>query len=101
KDYAQKAPIDRQILASKLLQQGMDTADDPAARFVLLREARDLAAGAADAATASRAIVSLGKFYTVVPLTMVYPALATAQQNAASPEALIAVSHVALGWVEM
>ena len=100
KDYALKAPIDRQILASKLLQHALDTSDDPAARFVLLREARELAAGAADAATASRAIVSLGKFYTIQPLPMVYPALLTAQQNATSPDALVAISHVALQWVE-
>src|SRR5437773_12297824 len=43
RDYAEHMPPQRVALAQKMIQQANETADDPAARFVLLREARDLA----------------------------------------------------------
>src|SRR5438876_10969457 len=55
KDYAGHTPAQRVALAQKMLQQAGDTTDDPAARFVLLREARDLAASAGDPGTTQRA----------------------------------------------
>src|SRR5947208_2899208 len=55
-DYASHAPAARVALAHRMIQQANDTADDPAARFVLLREARDLASSAGDPGTAQRAI---------------------------------------------
>src|SRR5262249_6318222 len=61
KEYA-KAAKDRAArsqLAVTLLQEGRDTNDDWAGRFVLFREARDLAARAGDAPTALQAIADL------------------------------------------
>jgi hypothetical protein len=54
-DYARKMP------AKKLLQQGLETRDDPASQYVLLREARDLAARAGDVATAYQAIDEMAR----------------------------------------
>src|SRR5579883_614338 len=47
-----KSPTDKAAVAEKLLKQGIDTRDDPAARFVLLRDARELAAQAGAVPTA-------------------------------------------------
>ena len=47
-EYARKNPADQLALAQKMLQQARETADDPKSRFVLLREARELAAQAGD-----------------------------------------------------
>jgi len=55
-DYAKKLPADRISLAKKLLTQGIQTADDPASQFVLLREARDVAGAAGDVDTALKAV---------------------------------------------
>ncbi len=50
-------------LARKLLKQGIETRDDTAARYVLLRDARDMATALGDAATACRAIDLLSREY--------------------------------------
>ena len=47
-DFAKTKPADRSALAAKLLEQAEGTRDDPRARYVLLREARGLAALAGD-----------------------------------------------------
>jgi hypothetical protein len=64
-DYAKRRASDWQELASKLLQQADETMDDPTSRFVLLREARDLAARAGDTDLALRAIGELSKNYVI------------------------------------
>jgi hypothetical protein len=64
-DYAKRRASDWQELATKLLQQAEDTMDDPTSRFVLLREARDLATRAGDLDLALRAIGDLSKDYVV------------------------------------
>lgn len=69
-DYAKKARGDRIALAKKLLQQGIDTLDDPSARYVLLREAKDLAASAGDVATAVSAIEETANFFNVDALRL-------------------------------
>src|SRR5262249_2429278 len=45
-DYAKKRPADRLALSVKLYRQGMENTDNPAERFVMLREASSLAAEA-------------------------------------------------------
>jgi hypothetical protein len=47
-EFAKTKPADRSALAAKLLEQAEGTKDDPGARYVLLREARGLAALAGD-----------------------------------------------------
>src|SRR5687767_38462 len=48
KEYATSDPAARRALAGRMLRQAMDSGNDAAARFVLLREARDIAASAGD-----------------------------------------------------
>src|SRR5436190_670074 len=60
-----KDPSERRAVAQKMVVAAGESADDAAARFVLLREARDVAAGAGDAYVARRAIALMGKSYAV------------------------------------
>ncbi len=69
-DYAKRRRTDVQELATKLLQQGIETKEDPAVRYVLLREARELAVQAADAMTALRAVDEMAKWYAVDALDL-------------------------------
>src|SRR4051812_48455791 len=56
-DYAAATSLPlRTALAQRLLKEAIETRDDTPARYVLLCESRDLAARAADAPTACRAI---------------------------------------------
>src|SRR5262245_22729283 len=54
-EYAKTKPSDRFDLAAKLLEQAADTKDDKAACYVLLREAREVAARAGEATLAMQA----------------------------------------------
>jgi hypothetical protein len=64
-EYAKPAPADRLALAQKLLQQGIATNDDQASKYVLLREARDLAAQGGDADTAMKAIEEMARVFVI------------------------------------
>src|SRR5437868_3206159 len=57
--YARTAPADRLALAKALRKEAEGTSADPAGKFVLLREARDVAAGAGDFAAAMEAVDDL------------------------------------------
>jgi hypothetical protein len=81
-DYAKRKPADLLGLAAKLRQLARDTKDDPAARFVLLREAQNLAAQAADPDTALKAIDELASAYRIDALEMKTTALETAVRSA-------------------
>jgi formylglycine-generating enzyme required for sulfatase activity len=83
-EYAKKASADKLALAAKLLDQAKDTKDDPVARFVLMREARDLAAEAGDAPRALKAVESIGKEYAINTLQMKLAALETVEKMAGS-----------------
>jgi len=92
KEYAKasKDQAARAQLALTLLQEGRDTNDDRAGRFVLFREARDLAARAGDAPTALQAIADLAQDFAVAEaevLRMKILALQIAGTAKAGPEA--------------
>lgn len=87
-EYGKAAPADKLALSKKLLQQGAETQDDPATRFVLFRESRDLAAEAGDAEASLKAIDSMAAGYAIAPLPMKVAALTTAGKMARSPEDL-------------
>jgi hypothetical protein len=84
-DYARKQPAERKTLAQKLITLAAETADDPASRYVMLRDAQDLAVGVADPALALQAIDGLAKWYQVE---------ASAQQLAALEKILAATSSL-------
>src|SRR5439155_22128763 len=60
-----REPAARVKLAAELLQQGRETKDDLALRYVLLREAGNLAAEGGDAALAFSAIEEIGKAFAL------------------------------------
>ncbi len=65
-DYARSRPSDRLNLSRKLFQQGLETNDDPAARYVLFREAINLAAQGGSLTDGLNAIEELASSFTVV-----------------------------------
>lgn len=64
-DYAKSALADKRALADKLSQQAQETKDDPAARFVLLRESRDLYAQSGNLPESLRAVDALTREFEV------------------------------------
>jgi hypothetical protein len=64
-DYAKTKPADRLALAQKLLEQARETRDDPAARYVLFREAIDLAAQGGDLNLALAAVGDQSRCFVV------------------------------------
>src|SRR6185503_2335091 len=96
-EYAKRAPADQAAFARKLLQQGQQTTDDPAAKFVLLREARDLAAQGGDLPTVLAAVDELARAFVVDAIELSTAAMATAGKSAKTPEALEALAAGYLG----
>jgi WD40 repeat protein len=96
---AAKDATARARLASTFLSEGRDTDDDVAGRYVLFRQARDLAAKAGDALIAFQAIEDLAKDFKVAAddaFKMKIDALTTASQAVASPESYQTVVDSAL-----
>jgi len=87
-DFANATTLQlRTTLAQRLLKEALDTRDDTPARYVLLCESRDLAARAADAPTACRAIDTLAKMYGVPSGEMTLAARSAAARVALTPQA--------------
>jgi outer membrane protein assembly factor BamB len=80
-------PAARVKLAAELLQQGRETKEDLALRYVLLREARNLAAEGGDAALAFGAIEEIDKTFSTDMLASKAVALAMAVEGATTKEA--------------
>jgi hypothetical protein len=85
-EYAKSDATARIGLAVKLHQLGLDTKDDVAARFMLFREARDLAARAGDVTLALRAVDAIAKEYEIDSVAMKKLALSTAESAVRTPE---------------
>jgi hypothetical protein len=86
----------RATLAQRLLKEAAETTDDSPVRYVLLCEARDLAAKAADAPTACRAVDLLAQFFGVAPGEMTLAALSTAARVALTPQNQESLAQCAL-----
>ncbi|HEV3418186.1 MAG TPA: hypothetical protein VG056_15280, partial [Pirellulales bacterium] len=69
------SPLKKVELAKKLIEQA-ESADDPARRYVMWREARDLAADAGQPATMIQAVDHLGEKFRIDPLDMKADAMA-------------------------
>lgn len=88
-DYqAGATTLRRKAAARDLLEQGINTRDDAAARYVLLTDAAEMAAGVGDASTASRAVDQLGMTFQIDPLAMKAMALSDAGKAAFTKEAI-------------
>lgn len=99
-EYAKRAPADRLALARKMLAQASETRDDPKARFVLLREARELALQAGDVSTALQAVDELSRTFKVDSGGMRMSILALAVKNAKTPEELKVVVTLSIRMID-
>jgi hypothetical protein len=90
-DFARaKTPNQRVALARALLKYGVETKDDPVARFVLLKEALDQATDVAAFATAMTAVDEIARWYEIKPLEMKAEVLTNASKlPQASAELLV------------
>jgi hypothetical protein len=64
-EYAYANPADRRAFARKLQQQSQDPKSDIATKFVLLREARDVAASAGDVQLALRIVEDMDRSFVI------------------------------------
>jgi predicted Ser/Thr protein kinase len=95
-DYGRTAPSDKSLLAKKLLKLAVETKDDPTGKFVLLREARDLAAAGGDEPTVTQAIDELVREYQVDARAMRESTLLVIGQAARTPEEMRSFVQLAL-----
>jgi hypothetical protein len=96
KQYADTSPAGRRALASALLETVRTTKDDPASRYVLLREAADVAVSAADAPSALVASIALGLSYNLDPLLLESEALTRLSPKITQPQDAIFMATNAL-----
>ena len=103
-EYSKKSPADRIALAKKLLGQGLETKDDLTSRYVVLREARDLAAEAGALDVAFQAIEEMAKSHAIDSAAAKESVLSAASKVLKSPEELRTVARtyldVAGSWIE-
>src|SRR5574341_830251 len=93
-EYAAKSAADQQKLARKLLEQAGETGDDLALRFVLYREACDLATRAGDLDTLLRSIDDVHGGFHVVGLALKGPYLLKMEPLLTKPEELQRLAEV-------
>lgn len=85
-EYAKKTAADRQALAVALLDQVSRTADDPAGRWVLYREAQDAAIQAGDPKTALAAVDGAARVFDIDAMALKSAALAAIGKSAKTPD---------------
>jgi hypothetical protein len=100
KELASKDLEERRAFSGKLMAAAMESGDDSAARFVLLKEARDLASSAGDAFAARKAVITLGKFYAIDQTRMLLGTMNLTQAATTNSEALAAAVQVCLNVTE-
>ncbi len=95
-DYKSTDPTDRRAFAKKLLDAGNREDLDAPSRFVVLREAIDLAAQAEDLGTSFAAADRLAGRFEVEPFGLKADALATARKAARRTDVLARIAATAL-----
>jgi WD40 repeat protein len=99
-EYSRGSPAEWRALAARLLQEGITMNAKPTARFVLFREARDLAARACDLTLALRAAQELANNFTVDAIETKTAALELACGSASTPIDRLRIAELALTVVE-
>jgi outer membrane biosynthesis protein TonB len=97
--YGKGKPEENLLLAARLLQPGRENRADPAAWFVLLREARDAAVRAGRPRLAVEAVDEIDRWFLIDAFAMKLQALAAIGESA-DPAASRAVMKTALDQVE-
>ena len=96
KDYALRQPAERASLAAKLLDEAARTEDDPAALYVLLREARDIAASVPEVSLLSQALRKMEARFQIEAPTVALTSLVAANHAALTPRSSAAVAHACM-----
>ena len=97
---AAKTSTQKQAFAKALMQTGVETKKDAAARFVLFKIARDIAAQVADDETAFQAIDAMGQSFQIEALEMKSTVLAKLASMPRPPEEHAPVAEKALALLE-
>jgi hypothetical protein len=92
-EYAKKSPADRDALVRILLSQATRAADDPAAQFILFREAQDIAAQNGSLELAFEAVDGSAAVFDVDGTAMKNAVLTLAAKTAKTPEDLVKVAE--------
>jgi hypothetical protein len=95
-NYAAAPAGTRAATATKMLDQASATANDPAARYMLLKDSVGLAAAAGDVTTAMRGVTSLSKLYDVDGPEMRWVVVRSCAVAATTPQAAAAVVNEGL-----
>lgn len=95
-DYGAGDNATRRALAARLLAQAASSGEEPAVRFVLLREARDIAARAGDPETSFRAITQLTAHHALDPVPMAASAMTAVYHATGNPDALDAAARICM-----
>jgi WD40 repeat protein len=95
-EYARIRPVDRLTLAAELLQKAEETDDDIVGRFVLFREARDLAASAGDVVAALTVVDRMADQYAVAKVELKVRAVEASLEGARTPTEFRTVAEAAL-----
>ena len=95
-DYARKLPAERRALAVKLLGLTDDAADDPATRFVMYRDARDIAIEVSDPSLAMQGLDGIIRNYVVDADALRLAAFEKIKDTAGNNTALKAIVDMAI-----
>jgi hypothetical protein len=99
-DYKKTKHSELTAFAERLLEQAGNVKDDPVARYVLLREAREVAARAADADLAYKAIEELANYFALDARKMKIAVLDRAVREAHTPERSLVLAETAKSLME-
>jgi len=99
-EFAAHSANDRRAFARKLLKQGLETQDQPAARYVLLRQAADIASSAGDAPTAMHAIDALAGSFSIDAIGAKADALQTSSRSATSSQAFESITRCGFSTID-
>jgi len=94
-EYARKGPSDKLALAQKMLEQARQSQESPASRYILFREAQDIASQAGDHAVAFQVIQEMAKVFAVDPLALKTAALGNAVKNSRTTASLKPMAEAA------
>jgi hypothetical protein len=98
--YAKKSTVDRLTLARTLLDHAARSTDDPLARWVFFREARDVAVAAGDLPTAIEAVDGMSANFDVDALALKQAAATVVAKSAKSAAEFAVVTEVLLQLME-
>lgn len=85
-EYSKKTPADKNALANRLLTQSEQSTNDPPTRYVLLREAQELALQSGDLPLTLKVVRALGQAFQVNAAALGFSALQVYGKSVRTPE---------------